>query len=899
MLQQLKVDGCPNWTTPIIVEANLQDPPEFLHLQDGNDDIIPVTLVHGLQNLEDVELTGCAVQVVFHLEGVVAEGRKHKLSFPSLKNLKLKFLEKLEGLCMGLSLTHVPSHQNLTDLEVDSCSRLRYIFSATLARNMMQLKYLYISNCDELEQIIAVEEKEDQAFLNNNLQPETFQNLLKVEIKGCSKLKYLFPTTIARGLQQLEELHVQDNFQLEEVFGHKEVAGIMEDEEIVLPQLNYLRLRALPSITNFCPGGCHFKFPSLRILEFQDCGATVLIFSLTGDECVHADEKKLRVLHIGDCNSLCGGISVSSCGFNNLGISVSSCGFNNLEDLRIWNCRVKVVFQLGDLAVDGQSHQLSFPSLKKFDLRGLKELEGLCNGSQHVLSLQNLTTLNISYCDKLTCIFSASCARNMLQLRSLSVEGCKDLEQILVEDDDDHLPVLFPNLSQIHVKWCDKLKCIVPISIARGLQLQERDVRQNFQLKEASVHEEKANLMDEKVNMLPQLEELTIVYAPQLKSIFYFENVTEWYGKDIQLPKLRKLLFFGLANLISFCPENCHSTWPALEEFWIHQCPNLTMPFLDQVRVQNLMKEKLRVLCIGDCNNLCGGTSLFSCGFNNLEYLRIWNCGVKVVFQLGDLAVDGQSHQLSFPSLKKLDLGGLKELEGLCNGSKHVLSLQNLTTLSICSCHRLTHIFSTTFARNMLQLETLSVEGCMELQQIVVEDDDDDHLQSLFPNLSKIDVKRCNKLKCVLPITMARGLQQLKVVTVAWANQLEEVFGHTDRVDVMTDKEIPLPQLDELLFQDLPNLANFCPVGYHFIFPSLNTLIVERCPEMNTAFSLNQQNKFVHAEAQAPKISLNNKGVELTLKPPVEIKCWKSDHFPKVLPLRDEQTVTQQNDIEN
>ncbi|KAJ0045112.1 hypothetical protein Pint_04550 [Pistacia integerrima] len=163
MLQQLKVDGCPNWTTPIIVEANLQDPPEFLHLQDGNDDIIPVTLVHGLQNLEDVELIGCAVQVVFHLE--------------------------------------------------------------------------------------------------------------------------------ARGLQQLEELHVQDNFQLEEVFGHKEVAGIMEDEEIVLPQLNYLRLGELPSITNFCPGGCHFKFPSLRILEFQDCGATVLIFSLTGDECVHADEK--------------------------------------------------------------------------------------------------------------------------------------------------------------------------------------------------------------------------------------------------------------------------------------------------------------------------------------------------------------------------------------------------------------------------------------------------------------------------------------------------------------------------------------------------------------------------------------------------------------------------------
>ncbi|KAJ0102578.1 hypothetical protein Patl1_04661 [Pistacia atlantica] len=508
ILQLLEVDGCPKWTTPIIVEANMQDPPEFRHLQDCNDDVIPGTLVHGLQNLEGVKLIGCAVQVVFQLEGVVAERRKHKLSFPRLKNLKLKFLEKLEGLCMGLSLTHVPSLQNLTYLEVDSCSRLRYIFSATLARNMMQLKYLHISNCAELEQIIVVEEEEYQAFLNNNLQPDTFRNILEVEVKSCSKLKCLFPTTIARGLQQLEVLVVEHNFQLEEVFGHKEVAGIMEDEEIVLPRLNYLRLRALPSLTNFCPEGCHFIFPSLRKLKFQDCGATVPIFSLTGDECVHADEKKLRVLRI------------------------------------------------------------------------------------------------------------------------------------------------------------------------RG------------------------------------------------------------------------------------------------------------------------------------CNNLCGGISLFSCGFNNLEYLSIWNCGVQVVFQLGDVAVDGQSHQL-------------------------------------------THIFSPTFARNMLQLKILSVADCMELQQIVVEDDDDDdHPQSLFPNLSEINVKWCDKLKCVIPITMARDLQQLKVVTVAWANQLEEVFGHTDRVDVMTDNEIQLPQLDRLYLKDLPNLANFCPIGYHFIFPSLNTLIVERCPEMNTAFSSNQQNEFVHAEAQ-------------------------------------------------
>lgn len=115
---------------------------------------------------------------------------------------------------------------------------------------------------------------------------------------------------------------------------------------------------------------------------------------------------------------------------------------------------------------------------------------------------------------------------------------------------------------------------------------------------------------------------------------------------------------------------------------------------------------------------------------------------------------------------------------------------------------------------------------------MVVDDDDETLLNNrdnlFFPNLFQIKVNSCPKLKYVFPI----NIQQLEVIEVGWANQLEEVFGrHTDRADLINDKEILLPQLQQLSLFYLPNLTNFCSVGYHFIFPSLKSLLVRNCPK--------------------------------------------------------------------
>jgi hypothetical protein len=71
--------------------------------------------------------------------------------------------------------------------------------------SLVQLKILKISDCEELEQIVAKDndDEKDQIFSGSDLQSSCFPNLCRLEITGCNKLKSLFPIAMASGLKKL------------------------------------------------------------------------------------------------------------------------------------------------------------------------------------------------------------------------------------------------------------------------------------------------------------------------------------------------------------------------------------------------------------------------------------------------------------------------------------------------------------------------------------------------------------------------------------------------------------------------------------------------------------------------------------------------------------------------
>ncbi|TYG71530.1 hypothetical protein ES288_D05G404100v1 [Gossypium darwinii] len=212
---------------------------------------------------------------------------------------RLTLSELTELLVIWSGPIHVEHFQNLTRLTVNDCKRLRYIFSPTVAQNLPQLWTLHISYCEELQQII----EKDQTPSQHHLQPICFPNLVTITIINCENLKCLFPITLAHGgLPNLWELCLERVSKLEQVFEGDETNLNKEEEKVIcLPQLRTLVLDELPNLVSFSPVGYHFVFQPLRCLKVKGCPNITTRYSVDSKQSVHA---KTQQTVISEANQL-------------------------------------------------------------------------------------------------------------------------------------------------------------------------------------------------------------------------------------------------------------------------------------------------------------------------------------------------------------------------------------------------------------------------------------------------------------------------------------------------------------------------------------------------------------------------------------------------------------------
>ena len=233
--------------------------------------------------LEELELINCGgLQEVFNFEGFLTrEGEQQDEFFPRLRKMFLVELHELTYIWKGP--IQLINFNNLEDLKVIRCKKLTHLFTPALAQSLQELKILEIEKCDELEHII-VENVEEQVSSENHLQPLCFPKLIRVIVRYCNKLKYLFPITTADSLLELKFLIVKENSQLMEVFTHEGDAGVQKD--VTLPQLQLMGLVGLPSLVNFCPNNYQFILPKWRKLVVKSCENRRTTFTRTPDRSV-------------------------------------------------------------------------------------------------------------------------------------------------------------------------------------------------------------------------------------------------------------------------------------------------------------------------------------------------------------------------------------------------------------------------------------------------------------------------------------------------------------------------------------------------------------------------------------------------------------------------------------
>ncbi|KAH7840319.1 hypothetical protein Vadar_015529 [Vaccinium darrowii] len=524
------------------------------------------------------------MDAVVDWEEEIEDGQERKVDttlFPQLSKLQLDGLSNLTWLCRG----PVPggSFGELTSVEIRGCDNLRYAFNSSMARHLVHLKELNISDCSEMDAVVdwaAEIEDGQERKVDTTLFPQlsklqlddlsnltrlcrgpvpggSFGELTSIEIRGCDNLRYAFNSSMARHLVHLKELNISN---CSRMFAVVDWAAEIEDgqerkvDTTLFPQLSKLQLDGLSNLTWLCrgpvPGG---SFGELTSVEIRGCDNLRYAFnSSMARHLVH-----LKELNISDCSEMFAVVD--------------------------WAAEIE----------DGQERKVDttlFPQLSKLQLDGLSNLTWLCRGPVPGGSFGELTFVEIRGCDNLRYAFNSSMARHLVHLKELNISDCSRMFAVVdwaeeIEDGQER-KVTFPCLEdlilhQLH-NWGDKYFSELLISSFPTVKKLEVSF---FRGSGYVFHSSLAG-------HLVHLKELNISNCWDVEAVFGREEEIE-DGQERKVdttlfPQLRKLQLNNLLNLKRFCHFTHTLELPMLSELDIRGCHSMEEFSLGHVSTPNL-----------------------------------------------------------------------------------------------------------------------------------------------------------------------------------------------------------------------------------------------------------------------------------------------------------------------
>ncbi|XLS80965.1 hypothetical protein HN51_046796 [Arachis hypogaea] len=204
-----------------------------------------------------------------------------------VRELELRNLHKLESI--GLQHTWVAS-SNLTSLKVEGCASLKYLFTSSAAKCLVQLEQLHISNCEALESLIVdyqphnddhdviIFKKLEKLSLSQIPKLENFYtgqstlnfpSLEEVEVTECNRLEYMFTFSTAKSLKSLNEMKISKCESLETVVLATQKGD--KSQDLTFSDFTYLSLSESPKLGSFFTGKSTLKFQAYLYIEISQC----------------------------------------------------------------------------------------------------------------------------------------------------------------------------------------------------------------------------------------------------------------------------------------------------------------------------------------------------------------------------------------------------------------------------------------------------------------------------------------------------------------------------------------------------------------------------------------------------------------------------------------------------
>ncbi|XP_028122363.1 uncharacterized protein LOC114319538 [Camellia sinensis] len=504
--------------------------------------------------------------------------------------------------------------------------------------------------------------------------------------------------------------------------------------------------------------------------------------------------------------------------------------------------------------------------------------------SNDIIAFPQLTTLNLSELASLKSFYTwptRSEAQPLFNhqvafpvLENLVISNLPNIieiweKQLLIASENESKSC---RLKDLEVSNCEKLVHVVRFNMLPRLQNLETFMVDNCPKMEAIVAEkekEKGTTSND-IIAFPQLTTLNLSELASLNSFYTWPTRSEaqpLFNHQVAFPVLENLLIWNLPNIIEIwekglliASEN-ESKSCRLKDLEVSNCEKLVhvvrfnmLPRLqnpETFKVDNCPKMEA---IVAEKEKEKGTTSNDIIAFPQLTTLNLSELASLKSFYNWPTRFEAQplfNHQVSFPKLKTLVLDNCVNSRGIhpwnLQASKislKFLDVANLDKLIVRNCSEVAEVFQLEglnvregqHVRPLIEVRMMELDGLLQLTCLWNKDPRGIlGLQSL----QYLTIKKCSLLRNLFTCSTAMALQQLKVLYLESCPMMEEVIAATEDGLKEVIDVIEFPKLEWLILKDLPNLNSFCNANYNFNLPSLNRVVLKRCPDMHN-FTLGQ-----------------------------------------------------------
>ncbi|PHT71545.1 hypothetical protein T459_26649 [Capsicum annuum] len=403
-IRKLKIEDC-----PVMEEVITEDERQGKEIMTNEPLLFPrleELYLEDLPKLGHFFLTKCALEFPFLILVKIRDCPEMKtfvqqrsVSIPNLKSVNhddaLKVVDpmfnskvscpNLENLCVwgNHSITVLCSHQlptayfsKLEILDIQNCGQLRKLMSPLVARVVLNLRILHITNCPLMEEVISEEEQQGEEMNNEPL----FLRLEELYLEGLPKLGHFFLTKPALEFPFLELMKIDHcpemkTFIQQGFVSTPSLRSMNNDDEVKVDDVNRAMFNSKVS------------FPSLEKLSVDGANGTT---ALCSHQLPTGYLNKLEILEVRRCRK-----------WRNLMSPSVARGLLNLRNLKIEKCPLmNEVITEEEHQGEEMSDEPLFPLLEELYLTDLPKLRHFFL-TKHTLEFSFLREVNIHKCPEM------------------------------------------------------------------------------------------------------------------------------------------------------------------------------------------------------------------------------------------------------------------------------------------------------------------------------------------------------------------------------------------------------------------------------------------------------------------------------------------------------------------